>query len=60
MVIDNSTHLVKLVPLTQFHRLLPAVVALVKIGCNAAELDQLVFFKSLGQRNVIEVVEGID
>ena len=33
------SHLVKLVPFAELHRLLPAVVALVKISCYAAELD---------------------
>ena len=54
------THLVKLVPLTELYRLLPAVVTLVKISCYAAELDQLVFLKPLGQRDVVKVIKSVD
>ena len=53
-------HLVKLVPFTELHRLLPAVVALVKISGYPAEFDELVFLKSLGQRDVIKVIKSVD
>ena len=40
--VSRYKHLVKLVPLTKLHRLLPAIVALVKISSYTAELNKLV------------------
>ena len=44
----------------QLDRLLPAVVALVEVGGDAAEFNQLVLLEPLGQDNRVEVVEGVD
>jgi hypothetical protein len=39
--------------------LLPAVVALVQVGSNAAELNQLVLLEGLRKLDVVEVVEVV-
>lgn len=56
----NIAHLVKLVPFTELYRLLPAVVTLIKVSCYAAELNELMFLKPLGQRDVVEVIKSVD
>jgi hypothetical protein len=40
--------------------LLPAVVPLVEVGGDSAELDELVLLELLRQRDVIEIVERVD
>jgi hypothetical protein len=40
--------------------LLPAVVPLVEVGGDSAELDELVLLELLRQRDVVEVVERVD
>jgi len=44
----------------QLHALLPTVVALVEVGGDATELYEFVFLHLLCQRDVVEVVEGVD
>lgn len=46
--------------LAQFHALLPPIVALVQVGGDASELRQLVLLQTLGQADVVKVVERID
>ena len=57
---DQVSHLEQLVLLAKVDRLLPAIVALVQVGANASELDQLVLLQTLRQRDVVKVVEGVD
>lgn len=54
------THLEKFVPFTEFHGLLPAVVAFVKISRYTAELDQLVLFQALSERNVVKIIKSVN
>lgn len=53
-------YLEQFVLFAQVNRLLPAVVALVEVGGNAAELDQLVLLEALREGDVIKVVVGVD
>ena len=53
-------HLEKFVPFTELHRLLPAVVAFVKISRYTAELDQLVLFQALSERNVVKIIKSVN
>ena len=46
--------------LAQLHGLLPPVVALVQVGRDATELNQLVPLETLRERDVVEVVERLD
>ena len=55
-----KTHLEQPVFLAQVDRLLPAVVAFVQVGADSSKFDQFVFFKSLCQGDVVEIVEGVD
>ena len=52
--------LVESVGLAQLDRLLPPVVALVQVGRDAAELDELVLLEPLRQAYVVEVIVGVD
>jgi hypothetical protein len=45
---------------TKLDRLLPPIIALVQIGGDSPELDEFVLLQLLRQRNVIEVVKGVD
>ena len=56
----HTAYLVEMVALAQLGGLLPAVVAAVQVGGNAAELNQLVALQLLGQVDVVEVVVGVD
>lgn len=58
--IFKIAHLEKLVPFTELYRLLPAVVAFVEISRYTAELDELVLFKPLGQRDVVKIIKSVD
>lgn len=53
-------YLEKFVLFAQVHRLFPAVVALIEVGGNATEFNQLMLLKALRQGDVVEVVIGID
>ena len=53
-------YLEEAVVLAQLHGLLPSVVALVQVGRDAAELDQLVLLEALRQRDVVKVVKRLD
>lgn len=57
---EQRTYLEEVVTFAQVHRLLPAVITLVQVGGNAAELNELVLLKTLRERNVVEVVIGIN
>ena len=46
--------------LTQVDRLFPAIVALVQVRADASELDQFVLLQTLGQCDVVKVVECVD
>lgn len=46
--------------LAELDRLLPAVVAFVKVGCDATELRQLVTLQLLGQCDIVEVVKCVN
>ena len=46
--------------LAEFNRLLPPVVPLVEIGGNATEFEKSVFFETLGESDIVEVVKGVD
>ena len=46
--------------LAKLDALLPAVVALVQVGGDSSELDELVLLEHLRQRDVVEIVEGVD
>lgn len=45
---------------TELYRLLPSVVALVQVGSDATEFNQVVFLQGLSKCNVVEVVKGIN
>ena len=53
-------YLVELVLLAELDALFPAVVALEQVSCDPPELDQIVLLQALSQRDVVEVVVGID
>ena len=46
--------------LAKLDALSPPVVALVEVGGDPSELDELVLLQGLGQPDVVEIVEGID
>lgn len=52
--------LVELVLLAELNTLFPAVVSFEKVGGDPPELDQLMFLQTLGQRDVVEVVIGVN
>lgn len=56
----QAVDLVELVLLAELNALFPAVVALEQVGCDPPELNQLVFLQALGQRDVVEIVVGIN
>jgi len=60
MTLNGQSNLKESVLLAEVDRLFPAIVALVQVGADASELDQLVFLKTLGQRDVVKVVERVD
>ena len=51
---------VKLVLFAQLHSLFPAVVSLVQVCGDASELQELVLLQTLGEGDVVKVVEGVD
>ena len=55
----QTADLVELVLLAELHALPPAVGALVQVGGDAAELDQLVLLQALGQADGVKVIVGI-
>ena len=56
----RAMDLEEFVLLAEVDRLLPAVVALVQVCTDAPELNELVLLQTLGQSNVVEVVECIN
>lgn len=58
--VGAGSDLVELVLFAELHALLPAVVTLEQVGCDPPELDQLVLFQALGQRDVVKVVISVD
>ena len=60
LLVCTNTHLEKFVSLAELHGLLPAVVALVQVGGDATELNQLVFLQRLGEGDVVKVIKGVD
>ena len=54
------THSKEPVLLAQVHGLLPTVVHLVQVSSNAPKLHQLMPFQTLGQGDVVKVVERVD
>lgn len=59
IIVHLHSYTIKFVLFAKFNRLLPAVVALVKVSGDSAELDKRMIFQLLGKGNVIKVVVSL-